>query len=187
MLQRQLPALAMLALLLSACGTYTNGTAASRADLGPNATPEGDIASIVTAANQGEIEQGNAAASRASSQDVRSFAQMMVTDHTAALNSARDTFNRAGINPTPNDITAALERTSPETIRNLNTYQGAAFDQKYMQAQVDLHDWLLRQLDRALIPSARTPELRTLLQTQRASVAAHLEHARRILGGLPRT
>jgi hypothetical protein len=39
----------------------------------------------------------------------------------------------------------------------------------------------------ALIPSARTPELRTLLQTQRASVAAHLEHARRILGGLPRS
>jgi putative membrane protein len=184
MLQRKLPVLAALALLLSACGTYTNSTMSQAVAGG---TPEGDIASIVTAANQGEIEQGNAAASRATSTDVRSFAQMMVTDHTNALGNARDTFNRAGINPTPNDITAALERTTPETIRNLNTYQGAAFDRMYMQTQVDLHDWLLRALDTALIPSARTPELRTLLQTQRGAVAMHLEQARRILGGLPRS
>jgi putative membrane protein len=183
MFQRQLSALALSALLLSACAT-TNGT---MSDPIVGGTPEGEIASIMTAANQGEIEQGNAASTRATSADVRSFAQMMVADHTTALNNARDTFNRAGINPTPNNITAALERTSPETIRNLNTYQGAAFDRMYMQTQVDLHDWLLRALDTALIPSARTPELRTLLQTQRGSVAAHLEHARRILGGLPRS
>ena len=183
MLQRQLPALAVLALLLAACGTYNNGMS------GPIAggTPEGDIASIVTAANQGEIEQGNAASARATSADVRSFAQMMVADHTTALNNARDTFSRAGISPTPNDITATLERGTAETLRNLNTYQGAAFDRMYMQTQVDLHTWLLQSLDTALIPSARTPELRTLLQTQRGSVAAHLEHARRILGGLPRS
>lgn len=67
---------------------------------------------------------------------------------------------------------------------NLATYSGAAFDRAYMRSQVDLHQWLLTSLDTVLIPSARTPEVRTLLQTQRASVAAHLEQARSIHGRL---
>jgi putative membrane protein len=162
-------------------------TGNARRDLGPNATPEPDIAAIVMAANQGEIEQGQAASTRATNADVRAFAQMMVTDHTNAMNMARDTFNRAGVNPaTGNTIAATLQENSRQTVTNLATYQGAAFDRMYMQTQVDLHDWLLRSLDTALIPSAQTPELRTLLTTQRGSVAMHLERARQLLNGLPR-
>ena len=184
MYQRQLALLASFALLLSACAMNTS---TATMDLGPNATPESDIAAIVMAANEGEIQQGTAAASRATSSEVRSFAQMMVTDHTNALNTARDTFARAGVNASDNNIATTLRSNSRETVTNLATYQGAAFDRMYVQTQVELHDWLLRSLDTALIPSARTPEVRTLLQTQRASVAMHLEHARRLLDGLPRS
>lgn len=184
MLHKQLPLLASLALLLSACAMNTGN---QRMDLGPDATPEGDIAAIVMAANQGEVEQGQAASTRATSSAVRSFAQMMVTDHTNAINMGRDTFNRAGVNPaTGNMIATTLQDNSRLTVTNLATYQGAAFDRMYMQTQVDLHDWLLRALDTALIPSAQTPELRTMLTTQRGSVAMHLEQARTILNGLPR-
>jgi putative membrane protein len=151
-----------------------------------NATPEAEIAAIMTAANEGEIQQGQAASARATNADVRSFAQMMVTDHTNALNTARDTFNRTAITPADNNISTTLRTNSQTTVRNLDTYTGAAYDRMYMQTQVDLHSWLLRQLDNNLIPSARTPELRTLLQTQRGSVAAHLDRAQAILGGLPR-
>jgi putative membrane protein len=179
MTQRRIPLLAILVMLLSACATTTD-TMEPR----PGATPEGDIAAIVTAANEGEIQQGQAASARATSADVRAFAQMMVTDHTAALNSARDTFNRAGINPSENNISTTLRSGSQTTVTNLNTYSGAAFDRTYMQTQVDLHSWLLNALDVALIPSTVTPELRTLLETQRASVAAHLDRARTILSGL---
>jgi putative membrane protein len=174
--------LLLVALVLSACATTTTDTAM---DTMPGATSEGDIAAIVTAANEGEIQQGNAAASRATSSAVRGFAQMMVTDHTNALNTARDTFNRTAINATDNNISSTLRANSQTTVTNLATYSGTRFDRMYMQTQVDLHAWLLRQLDNALIPSARTPELRTLLQTQRGSVAAHLEQARTILNGLP--
>lgn len=53
-----------------------------------------------------------------------------------------------------------------------------------MRAQADLHQWLLTSPDTALIPLARDPELRALLETQRGSVAAHLERARAVLNGL---
>ncbi len=181
MMQRRLPWLAVLTLFLTAaCATTPPAPM-----MPPGATPEGEIAAIVIAANEGEVQQGNAASSRATSADVRSFAQMMVTDHTNALSTARDTFNRTAITPSDDSISNTLRANSQTTVTNLATYSGNAYDRAYMQAQVDLHSWLLRQLDAALIPSAITPEVRTLLQTQRGAVAGHLDRARTILNGLP--
>ncbi|HET7435541.1 MAG TPA: DUF4142 domain-containing protein [Thermoanaerobaculia bacterium] len=165
------------AMLLAACATTTDMATM------PGALPSSDIAGIVTTANEGEIAQGQAASSRATSGDVRAFAQMMVSDHTSALNTARDTFSRNNITPGDNDTTQTLRANSQRTITNLATYKGAAFDRAYMQSQVDLHQWLLNSLDTALIPSARG-EVLTLLQTQRAAVATHLDRARQILSGL---
>ncbi|HYC58991.1 MAG TPA: DUF4142 domain-containing protein [Thermoanaerobaculia bacterium] len=176
---KKLPLLLSLVVLASACTTMDPPMTAA-----PGALPDADIAGIVTAANEGEVQQGNAASARATSADVRSFAQMMVTDHTAALNTARDTFSRNGITPAENYTTRKLRDNSQLTVTNLATYSGAAFDRTYMQTQVDLHQWLLTTLDQALIPSAANAEVRSLLQTQRASVAAHLERARSIRAGL---
>jgi putative membrane protein len=175
-------ALAMVCVALGACAT-TDGMNQDPS-FWANATPHPDIAGIVTAANEGEIAQGNAAASRATSAQVREFAQMMVADHTNALSTGRDLFAREGITPAENSITSALRSGTQTTITNLNTYSGTAFDRTYMRTQVDLHQWLLTSLDTALIPSARDPELRALLQTQRTSVAMHLDRARTILAGL---
>ncbi|HEX8408701.1 MAG TPA: DUF4142 domain-containing protein [Thermoanaerobaculia bacterium] len=163
--------------LLGACATT---------DANMPATPnvDGHIAGITLAANEGEIQQGNAASTRATNADVRSFAQMMVTDHTNALNAARDTAARAGITPMDNDTTAALRSTSPQVITNLGTYTGADYDRQYMDYQISLHQWLLTGLDTQIIPLAHNGELRSLLQTQRASVAAHLEQARSLRGRL---
>lgn len=181
MQKKALIVLAILSTFLGACATTTDGTTGATAGM-PYADPH--IVGIAMAANQGEIDQGNNAATRATNADVRSFAQMMVTDHTTALAAVRDTSARAGVTPLENDTTAALQRTSRETITNLNTWTGADFDRTYMQTQVDLHQWLLNQLDRHLIPMTRNRDLRSLLETQRASVAAHLEQARAIRGRL---
>lgn len=179
MMQRRLAFLtfAVTAVLTTACAT-TDG---ARSDM-PNV--DGHIANIMVVANEGEAQQGSAAASRATSSEVRSFAQMMVTDHTNAMNAARDTATRAGITLLDNDTTTALRNGTPQVISNLNTYTGAEFDRRYIQYQVDLHQWLLNALDTQLIPSARNAELRSLLQTQRGAVAAHLEQARAIRGRL---
>jgi len=171
--------IALATMLLAACTTMTTNDTPMA-----GAMPEGDIASIVTLANQGEVDQGNVATTRASSADVRAFAQMMVTDHTRALSEAQGVFSARGITPTENETSRTLQAGSATTVRNLGTYNGAAFDRAYMRSQVDVHQWLLTSLDTVLIPSARTPELRTLLQTQRGAVAAHLEQARGILGRL---
>lgn len=178
MQKRSFILMGVIALLAGGCATMTDG---ARSDA-PNA--DGHIANIAMVANEGEAQQGSAAATRASSSEVRSFAQMMVTDHTNALNAARDTATRAGITPLENDTTNALRTGTPTVIANLNTYSGAEYDRQYMQYQIALHQWLLNALDTQLIPLARNAELKSLLQTQRGSVAAHLERARAIRGRL---
>src|SRR5688572_23500495 len=86
--------IALSLMFLGACATMDDGDADVAAG-----TPYHDphTVGIVIAANQGEIDQGNAAAARATNADVRAFAQMMVTDHTTALAAVRDTSARAGV------------------------------------------------------------------------------------------
>jgi putative membrane protein len=148
--------------------------------------PASDIAGLVMAINEAEIQQGNVALQRASSAEVRAFAQMMVNDHTAAQTNARDAFARGNIMSTDNEAARTVRQNSQQAITNLNSYSGAAFDRAYMQTKVDLHQWVLQTLDNVLVPSARTSAVRQLLTNQRASVSTHLDRARQILQGLPR-
>jgi putative membrane protein len=172
--------LSVMTLILGACAATTGMGSAQQAAGGHDSW----VAGMVATANEGEVQQGTAAASRATNADVRAFAQMMVTDHTNALQALRDTASRAGVTPQESDASRTLRDASQETVRNLGTYTGASFDRRYMQSQVDLHQWLLNQLDTVLIPSTSNAEMRSLLQTQRASVAAHLQQATQIRGRL---
>lgn len=171
---------AVLLLVATGCATMTDTNDAAI----PGGMAETDIAAIVSAANEGEVQEGNVASTRATSADVRSFAQMMVSDHTAAQTNAQGVFSARGISPTDNDTTRTLRMNAQTSVTNLGTYSGAAFDRAYIRHQVEVHQWLLNTFDTVLIPSARTSEVRTLLQTQRGSVAQHLEQARAISGRL---
>jgi putative membrane protein len=168
-------------LVLMGCSTYTP----MASSYGPGATSDSDIAAIMTAANQGEIDQANVAVTKATSADVRNFAQMMVTDHTNALNAANSLFSSRNITPSDNNLSSTLKSGSQQTVSALNTYSGSSFDRTYMQAQVDAHQWLLTTLDNNLIPSAQSRAVHDLLTSQRGTVASHLDRARQILNGLP--
>ena len=150
----------------------------------PNAVAPADTAGIVTAIHEAEVQAGNAARERATSAEVRSFAQTLVADHTAAMNQARDAFGRLGVTAAENDTTRTLRQNAQQTMTNLATYSGAEFDRRFMQSQVDMHRWAVNVLDTALIPSATRRETRDLLQQQRDHVAQHLERAQTILRGL---
>ena len=182
-MKKQLGLYMAVLLVLVGCSAYAPMSSSST--LGGAAWSDSDIAAIMTAANQGEIDQANAALTRATSMDVRNFAQMMVTDHTNALNTAQSLFSSRNITATDNTTSTNLRNGSQQTITALNTYRRSSFDRTYMQAQVDAHQWLLNTLDSTLIPSAHLSAVRTLLQTQRGTVASHLDRARQILQGLP--
>jgi putative membrane protein len=141
-----------------------------------------DIAGIMTVANMGEVQQAQAALPNLTTAPAREFANMMITEHTNALNEGRTVFAANGIVPRDSNPDAVALREQSKRLET-SLRSGNAVDSAYMQSQVDVHQKLLTMLDTQLIPASRG-DLLNLLQKQRASVAMHLDRARRIVGGL---
>ena len=145
---------------------------------------DAEVAGVVQVANEGEVSMGQTASQKATSEEVRAFAQMMVTDHNNALSQLRSFLSSNNMTPADTNESRNLRSAGQQTVTALNTYSGRAFDREYMRSQVEMHQWLLNALDNTLIPSTRSAGFRTWLQTQRSAVATHLDRARRIQSGL---
>lgn len=176
--------LAAVSLLFFACNYHKTMMSSSVLGNDNGQLNDAQIAAIMTNANQGEIDQANAVLNRLSNADVRAFAQMMITDHTNALSTASDVFAKAKVTPMENATSQQLKSGSQQTITNLANGSGMALDHAYMQAQIDQHQWLLNALDNSLIASAQSGSVRSLLKTQRTTVAAHLDRARQIMNAM---
>jgi putative membrane protein len=189
------------ALSLAACGgaeddaqVSTTGDAASTAPAAPAATTtpaapavtDPQIAAIVVAANQVDIDAGNLAKERASDPRVKEFAQRMITDHSGVNQAASDLVGKLGVTPEPNPTSQQLTTDGEAKRTELQGQSGAAFDRAYIASEVAYHQAVLDAIDQTLVPSARNGELKALLEQTRPAVQAHLDHARQLqtsLGG----
>ena len=181
---RHISLVSLAVLMLAACASYDDPMTSSTVLPGTGYN-DPEVAGILTAANEGEVQVGNVALSRASTSAVRNFAQMMVTDHTNTLNEARALFGSRGITPAEANAVRDLRNGTQQTIAALNTYSGAEFDRVYMQTMIDKHQWMLNAIDRGLLPSTRSPEFRNFITSKRATVVHHLDRARQIMASLP--
>jgi putative membrane protein len=148
---------------------------------------DAQIAAIVVTANQVDIDAGNLAKSKASASDVKDFAQLMVTDHTAVNKSASDLVSRLHVTPEPNTTSRSLEAGGDQNLATLKKLSGPAFDKAYVDHEVAYHQAVLDAVDQTLIPNAKNPELKALLVKVRPAFVAHLEHAKTIQSGLNKT
>jgi putative membrane protein len=120
------------------------GAVGTSGSVDANAATSGDKDFVrdVGIANTAEIELGRLAQDRASSRQVKEFAQMMIDDHT----KARDALNAvASKHHVP--TTALLDDKHRELKDKLSGLKGAEFDREYMQAMVDGHEDVLDTLE----------------------------------------
>ena len=141
---------------------------------------DAQIASIVVVANQVDIEAGELAKARATNQEVKSFAQLMITDHTGVNKAATELVTRLKVTPQDNATSQGLKSEGEINLANLKTLKGDAFDQAYVDHEVAYHQQVIDALDHTLIPGAANAELKALLIKVRPAFVAHLEHARRL-------
>ena len=144
---------------------------------GPN---DAQIAAIVVTANQVDIDAGQYAGSHAASADVKSFATLMVTDHTAVNQAATDLAGRLHLAPEDNPTAQSLKKGGDDNVAHLKTLTGAAFDRAYVDHEVAYHEAVLSALDTTLIPSASNADLKALMVKVRPAFVAHLDHARHL-------
>jgi len=142
------------------------------------------IAGIVVAANQIDIDAGKAAKSRSKNKEVRAFADLMITDHTAVNKQAAALVKKLKVKPEESDTSRALKSAAKATAEKHKALKGAAFDKAYADNEVAYHQQVLDAIDKVLIPNAQNAELKGLLEKVRPAIAAHLDHARMMASAL---
>ena len=142
------------------------------------------IAAIVVAANQVDVDAGNLAVKKTKNADVKKFAEQMVTDHTGVNKQAKDLVTKLKVTPEDNPTAESLKKGGEENLAHLKTLSGKAFDKAYIDHEVDYHQQVLDALDKTLIPSAQNAELKSLLVKVRPAFQAHLEHAKHLQASL---
>jgi putative membrane protein len=166
--------------LLLAVLAFANATALAQG----SAPTDPQIAAIVVAANQADIDAGKLAESKTHSNDVKAFAQRMVADHTSVNQAAVDLVHKLGVTPETNPTSDSLMQGGKTNIANLKSLQGAQFDRAYIDHEVTYHEEVIDALDKTLIPSAQNAELKALLVKVRPAFVAHLDHAKHVQASL---
>jgi putative membrane protein len=90
-----------------------------------------DFVSKAASGSMMEVELGNLAGQKASSQRVKNFGAMMVTDHSAAANELKALFGA--------NVPAAMLPEHQQHVTMMNSKSGSAFDKAYMNMMVEDH------------------------------------------------
>ena len=138
-----------IALTLSAAGTYAQSAGGqgeqskmgsrSQAGQGSDTQSKQFVEKMLTA-NMAEIQLGQMGVQQASSADVKSFAQMMVTDHTQANQELMPLAQQLGV-----QAPAALDAKHKAIADKLAKLHGAEFDRQFMKAMVAAHQQVVKE------------------------------------------
>ena len=163
------------AALFSASALWLSGVSAQPA--GPT---DPQIAAIVVTANQVDIDAGKLATAKAHAQEVKAFAQQMITDHTGVNKQATELVTKLKVKPEENDTSKSLKQGGDDNLAKLKELKWADFDRGYIAHEITYHQTVIDALDKTLVPSAKDEELKALLIKVRPAFVAHLEHAKSI-------
>lgn len=145
---------------------------------------DAQIAAIVVAANQVDIDAGQLAIKKTKTPEVKKFAERMITDHTAVNKAAVELVTKLKVTPVESDVSKSLATGGSDTRAKLEKLEGDAFDRAYVDNEVAYHDAVIGVLKTQLIPSASNKELKDALVGAQPAFDAHLQHAKEIQAAL---
>jgi putative membrane protein len=141
---------------------------------------DANIAAIVVGANNIDISAGKIALDRSENTLIKNFAERMITDHTAVLDSAIALVTKLGVTPVNNSLVATLTEQSTNHEANLRSLSGNAFDKSYIGHEVAYHQAVIGVIENQLIPAAQNNDLKALLVSVLPAFRAHLAHCQMI-------
>jgi putative membrane protein len=154
------------------------------------ATPKGgltdsNIVALLDAANKSDSAAGAVALKKATSQDVKAFARLMMSEHHAMRAEGQALAKQLGVTPKPPERDPLAGYTQNEMTALQKTAKGAEFDRTYIDHEVSIHQAVLDFANQARV-TTQTPQLRDLIQKAVPVIQKHLEQAQEIqkkLGG----
>lgn len=179
----------------------TNATdttaAAPAADAQPAATPApdatapaagaiqpGEITGLVAAVDMHEIEAAEQARSKNVTGEVKDYADMLHTAHTANLAKTNSVGAANGAAPVESGPVQAQKEKGKAELATLAALEGKAYEKAYVDAMVKGHTEALAKLDNELIPAATNDAIKAHLTETRGHIAMHLERGQALQGSM---
>ena len=165
------------ALMLAGCagmdseGARGASAAAMPADMTPN--DAGAYVQIAASSDMYEIQSSQLALSRAQNGAIRSFAEMMVRDHTNTTQQLTAAATAAGVGPPP----ASMLPMHAQMVARLEGRTGADFDREYARQQLLAHEQALA-LHTNYAARGVQPALRSVAGAAVPVVSGHLNMVR---------
>jgi putative membrane protein len=129
-------------------------------------------------ADLAEVQAGKLAASKASSPEVKKFAQHMVEEHSKGLSEGQSLAKAKRV-----EAPAAPNKKHRAAMKKLESQSGAGFDKAYMNQMVQDHQEALK-LVRNASKNAKDPEIRAAAEKKVPVVEKHLQMARETAASL---
>jgi putative membrane protein len=176
--------------ILAACSPRNDQTTDTLATTPPATatTPTGDVnaawtdanvVDVLTVANQGEVDYSQIGVDKATDANVKQFAQMMVKDHGAMLESVKSLATRLNVTPAANDKANDLKEENTKDINDLNAKTGKDFDKEFMDEQIDMHQETLDLLN-DLDSRTTNADLKAAIAEAKPKVQTHLDQAKAV-------
>jgi putative membrane protein len=141
---------------------------------------DAEIAGIVVAANEVDIEAGRLVETKSTNEQVKAYAHRMVGEHTDVNESAKKLVTKLGVKPEETMISTGLRTEGKVNLAEFNLLNGNALDRSYIDEEIELHKKVIDTVDKQLLPSVKNQELKEMLVSVRPSLVSHLEHAQKI-------
>ena len=142
------------------------------------------IAMIAVTAGNVDVDAGKLAAEKSTNPKVKAFAQMMVRDHTSVNKKATALVKKLNVTPEESDTSRSLKSDGDKNLEKLRGLSGAEFDKAYIDNEVTYHASVINAVTNTLIPNAKNPELKKLLESAGPIFNSHLTHAKEVQSSL---
>lgn len=141
---------------------------------------DANIAAVVVAANQADIDNGELAARKGTNERVRAFGKQMIEAHTRVNQAAGELLADLGVTPAPNEVSRSIAEGQAAQRDRLEDLEGEAFDRAYIANEIEYHEAVIDAVKNVLIPSAQNAQLKQTLIDVSPAFVSHLEQARSI-------
>ena len=153
-------------------GATSSSAANSSSSLSSN--PDQEFVTKAAQGNSAEVELGKIVAAKSKDPNVKQFAQMMVKDHTTALNELQELAQTKNLNfndDLPDDAKSLQQKLSSDT--------GKQLDKDYMDGMVEDHQKDVQEFtDKS--QNAKDPDVKQWASKTLPTLQKHLEKAQQI-------
>jgi putative membrane protein len=132
----------------------------------------------IAQADMAEVAAGKLGTSKASSDEVKKFAQHMVDDHGKHLNELRTLAKTKGV-----QLPSAPAKKHQDAMKKLEQASGADFDRMFMAQMVKDHEQALKLVQNTA-KNAKDAELKADAEKTAPVIQKHLEEAKKVAASL---